>query len=472
MSPPPRRCLAAAALSAALAVCAPAEAGTLTVKSTSPSPLVLGEPGPFRVVLSGLEPSPVGEAGGQGTLQADVNVGRVLKVERSGEDVVVSYEPPRLRAPQMLCLALWRDSGPEARIHIVRVPMLGRTRLPVRTRMQSTVVVRVGKRTFGPTPTGWKGRVRIPVQVPPGVTRARVTVTDRAKLTTHKTVAIRRRRYNQLTMAISPSSSRSSVPRFRITVAAAEATGERPILEVAHDTLPLRRAPGDAWTALWAPAARPEQGTVVPIVARLPGKPRSTRQARVGIGPVELAVSVVRVRSGAPLPRAPSRFGWRLGLSAGMVHNLGELVSPRFGLELGVDYPLPAGRIGLRLFSSFAWAGQTIAADPLPDARARVLLWPVGLGLTYRYDLRHLSPYALAGAMVQFVRSTTEAPYAGERVRDDVAFGVLGLLGAERELGPGRLFLQAGYQWSEVDNVDVNVLAGGVVLEGGYRLVL
>jgi hypothetical protein len=36
-------------------------------------------------------------------------------------------------------------------------------------------------------------------------------------------------------------------------------------------------------------------------------------------------------------------------------------------------------------------------------------------------------------------------------------------------VGPGLIFLESGYQWSRLENEDVELLAGGVLLEAGYR---
>jgi hypothetical protein len=156
-----------------------------------------------------------------------------------------------------------------------------------------------------------------------------------------------------------------------------------------------------------------------------------------------------------------------------MMHNLGDLVSPRLTAAGGLDYPLGPGRIGGYLFTGVGWSSQEVQIVPgLEPATSSVLLVPLGACLTYSLPLSVVTPYAGAGLMVELIRTRTDGEHTGLRERTDAAFGVIGLVGARRRLGPGSAFLQAGYLWSRLDNDDVVLLAGGLVLEAGFRLEL
>jgi hypothetical protein len=439
--------------------------------TVTPDPIVLGRGTEVTFTVKGIS--------GKGRVYGDVNVGSVEGIETVGGTLRVHYRPPTASFPQVLCLALWRDTGADARVHVIRVPLLGETRIPVKTRPGSVVKVVVGGQVFGPVQAGSHGAVSVPVLVAPGARQARVEVTDDTGLQTERQVAISRVPYNRLAMAITPKrAGGGDRPRMRVTVAVAVPNDQRaPELQLGQEAIPLARLESGLWSGLWAPLRPPPPGKI-PIRVHLPGHPESERHAELNRSRGGFDVSVLRVRPEPVLSR--DRLQADVGIGIGMAHNLGDLVTPRFGLEVGLEYRLPLGLIGLRLFTSFSWSTQqfswstlqTAAADELEDAEASVMLIPIGGAVSYRVILPYLNPYVLWGCMAQIVRTSIEASYTPDRQRTDVVFGVLGLAGADRPLGPGRLFLQAGYQWSRVDNEEVVLLGGGVVLEGGYRLEL
>jgi hypothetical protein len=450
----------AGALVALLPVAAAAE---LTV-TTTPSSIILGATPTVTIDIAHVP--------GQGTPLADVNVGAVERIEPRGGGVRLHYTPPAQRFPQLLCLAVWRDGTIDDPVHVVRLPLLAPTMIPVQTRHHSQVTVDVGGRTFGPVSSGGTGRLSIPVVVAPGDRRARVVVVDQAGLRTAREIAIVNPAYNQIVLALYPRSSGSSTPRFRIAVDSAEPSRLPPLLQVADQSVELEPVPGGGWSVVWAPPRRPREGQVS-IKASLRDQPASVRYAQITIGPAAFSVRTLHVRP---------ETGWRsteglrgdLGLAIGMVHNTGDLFTFRVVVELGLDYPLPYGRIGLRLFGGFSRAAQTIPGrEGLADAESTVTLLPFGGGVTYRLTpVRYVPPTFFVGALAQIVRTSNTAPYAAERLRYDVAPGVLALAGVEPRVGPGRFFLQAGYLWSRVQSPDIEILAGGVVVEGGYRLEL
>jgi len=175
-----------------------------------------------------------------------------------------------------------------------------------------------------------------------------------------------------------------------------------------------------------------------------------------------------------PPPSTPRRrLSWNLSLATGVMHNTMALVSARFTLEGGGDYPLGPGRIGLRLVAGVAWASQDVPVAPgLSDVSSTVVMVPLGAVATYRLPLGRWGPYAAVGPLVQLVRSSSAGEHSGTRRSLDAAAGFLGLLGARMQLGPGGVFLQSGYQYSAIDGRDTELLAGGIVVELGYRLEL
>lgn len=439
-----------------------ANAGDGARSVTDPAQVVLGETESVTITL----PRPPGR--GAGALRTAVNVGAVEGVEEVGRGVQVRYRPPDTTFPQLLCLALWREARNSA-VRLVPVPLLGRTDVPVKTRPRALVNVVVGKTTFGPATTNHRGKTVIPALVPPGVTRASVQVIDQVGLLTSKDVTIQQQPYNRLTLAAIPEGG-----RLRIVVATCADEGPTPELTVDAAPLPARRDANGRWVALWSPPPGHEPTGTVKLRAALPGDPDSTVEREVDLGVDPAAKRSVARRKPAPAATpAPRRLRLELGLFAGMLHNLGQVVGPRFVGEVGLDYRLPVGSIGLRTSVGYSWSGQTVAGpSELGDAESSVALLPVGVGLSYRLQLWRLFPFVSAGYLLQVVSTVTTAGFLEERRRVDLASGAFGLAGADYPLGPGSVTLQLGYLWSRVENVDVRLLAGGIVVDAGYRLHL
>jgi hypothetical protein len=256
------------------------------------------------------------------------------------------------------------------------------------------------------------------------------------------------RTYNQLTLA---------VVQEQIAVAAVVPDVE-PRVEVDGNPISLEeKAPG-LWVAGWG-----GQTGRVRVRAWLPDAPQVAREASIDLVP------------SFDTPTTEDR-GRRLllvaGFAAGILHNTGELLAPRFAAELGLDLRLPAGWLGLRALLGVSWGSQTIRWTQ-GDAEADVLLLPVGGALCYRLPLWVITPYVAAGVQAQLVRTTSSVSGSDvEQVDLESVLALLGQVGAEYQLGPGALFLQAGYLWSRVESTTLEMLAGGVVVEGGYRFRL
>lgn len=503
-----RAAVGAAALACGIAAVEGSAQSAPRVTSTQPSPIVLSKRRQrVRIDVAGLP--------GKGPIAAVTNVGRVLRVTPRGDGARILYRPPHhRRSPQQLVLLLWRrqrDRGPAARrapIYPLYVPLLGRTRVPIRTRRYSKVVVRVGDREFGPFKTGRRGKIRVPVVVEPTVTEARVTVTDRKGLTTSKRISIRSRRYPLLAVAVRPRRVTADEVDISIFVASARASSARLELrarkhDVTNIPVEARRRDRRSWTGRWKPDEQPPLGRWK-IAAWLRGVRGSARSGRFRIEPARSGSSPPRVASSQPAsapvgggasgarparssarsevtasrqaapPESERLLRWNVAVAAGLMHNLGAVFSPRVTLEVGGDYPLWIGRIGARLSVGLAWGSQQVKpqGDALEPAESKVWLVPLAAGLTYRIPFSWVSPYLSAAVVAQLVHTSNEASYAGTRQRLDLVPGGLFLLGADVGLGPGGLFLQAGFQYSHVANDDVELLAGGAVAEAGYRLEL
>lgn len=103
-------------------------------------------------------------------LQVSASAG-TLHVEHDGRFALTL---PDERVPRIIAVVLADDR----QFGAVFAPVTVTTKLPIRVTGRGQVRVRLGGREFGPVAVR-KGRVRLPIHVPPGVTQAVVRVTDR-----------------------------------------------------------------------------------------------------------------------------------------------------------------------------------------------------------------------------------------------------------------------------------------------------
>lgn len=430
--------------------------------TTTPDPIALGETQAARFEVRGLA--------GTGRVQVAVNIGAVASVEERGEVVTLRYRPPATRFPQLLCLLLWRERGEPA---VLRVPLLGRAEVPILTRPSSQVTLAVGGKRFGPVPSGRTGQVTITALVPPGVTQGEATVVDAAGLTTRKPVAIPAPGYPTLALAHRPRRARDAQVALEIALAVVDAREARPVLELRPTgSEPVRLAPravGDHFRARWAPERRPAAGPLT-LQAWLEDAPGlvQTAHAEIAALPPPPAPPAIVLPTPVPPPRARRLLG-RVALSAGVAHNGGALTSPRLGLELGADYPVGPGRVGLQLGASFSWSSHSPA---IASGQTSLLVVPLALGLGYRLELGRLTPYVAASFVAGLARSAGEGAASGSYSRTDFVPGVRAVLGGELRLGRGGAFLQAGYEHGRLDVPEIEGRVGGLLVEAGYRLWL
>lgn len=188
-----------AAAAAALAlVAARAGAASLSIEGGA---IVLGRTELVSMVVRVDEP-PGSE---DRPLRMSVNVGSFSEPIRIGRGRYrTTYVPPPTRFPQVALVAVWRETGPEARIDFLRVPLFGQTRLPVTAVAGAAVSVAVGLDRFGPVTANARGAAVVPVVVPPNAGDAAVTIRDRGGATATKKVPVEVPPYNRLTAALVP----------------------------------------------------------------------------------------------------------------------------------------------------------------------------------------------------------------------------------------------------------------------------
>ena len=165
------------------------------------SPLVLGRTDAVQTTLR------LREAPGEEEIlpRLSVNVGSFGRLFRVSDGVYrARYTPPSTRFPQIVLVAVWRPSRPDAPIEFLRFPLYGVTRVPVTTEPGSEVKIDVGEESFGPATTDEKGHAELPIVIPPGSTEAVVVARSKGGLVTQKKVSVSPPPYNRLTVALAP----------------------------------------------------------------------------------------------------------------------------------------------------------------------------------------------------------------------------------------------------------------------------
>jgi hypothetical protein len=203
----------------------PAAASSLALDR---GPIVLGETGPVGVTVrvdeAGLEDRP---------LRLSVNVGSFGDIARLGPGLYHSvYTPPATKFPQMALVAVWRETGVNAPIDFLSIPLYGITSVPVHVQPGAEVRIAVGPDEFGPVLAGPRGKVVVRVKVPPGVHDATVSVRERGGAVSRRSVPIQVPPYNRLTAALVPH--------------AVAADGQSPVrLDVYYDSEAASVPPGE-----------------------------------------------------------------------------------------------------------------------------------------------------------------------------------------------------------------------------------
>ncbi len=193
-------------LLALLAGAAPRAAAPSIALDRGPS--VLGEAGPVGVTVKVDEAAPGTAAAGapdDRPLRLSVNVGSFGDVARISPGVYRTvYTPPATKFPQLALVAVWRETGVNAPIDILSIPLYGTTSVPVHVQPGAEVRIAVGADEFGPVVAGPRGKVVVRVRVPPGVHDATVSVRERGGAVSQRSVPIQVPPYNRLTAALVP----------------------------------------------------------------------------------------------------------------------------------------------------------------------------------------------------------------------------------------------------------------------------
>ena len=175
-----------------------AHAASLQLEKT---PIILGQTESVGVTIEIDEP----DGADVRPLRLAVNVGSFAPVQRlSAGHYKTTYTPPSTKFPQVALVAVWRETGADAPIEFLRIPLLGAAKLPIGARRGAKVSVVVGEQTFGPVVVERDGQVEVPIIVAPGVAEAELRVREPNGNALTKKLPVEVPPYNRLTAALVP----------------------------------------------------------------------------------------------------------------------------------------------------------------------------------------------------------------------------------------------------------------------------
>jgi hypothetical protein len=159
-------------------------------------PIVLGRNNSAKITLRRPEghPSPV----------LLVNTGNISQPVESKGLLIATYTPPKQLFPQVAIIAAVSKDG--WLLDWVAVPLYGETVVHTATEARAKVVVRIADRKFGPVKANRRGRARIGIVAPPGVTTGTTISRDRLGNVKKTTFKLDVPKFNRM-LGICPSTS-------------------------------------------------------------------------------------------------------------------------------------------------------------------------------------------------------------------------------------------------------------------------
>ena len=421
----------------------------------APAKVVLGQDTSVELqVQVPPESGPVRAAASSGSFAQPVVEGGPLRT--------FQWTPPDVRYPLSAVLIFWVDAPAKPlEVAVVRIPLLGRTTLPVTTDPNAQVVIELGESQFGPVKADRRGKVQVPIEVPPGVKEARVLAT-RGELQTQRQIKLDVPNHRPLVAALTPD----PLPRSGgwLVVAGEEGLSAEALTLTAEGVL-VEPQPGTPLLYRVSSKVSPKDGaqTVSVEVRRRDGKDTARAQAAI---PIEQPPPVVV----APPVAAPTPPRLAVHLLAGGFFAGGANRGPM--LALGASYTLPPwqGRLAAEFEVGVRRAALDAQIEGYGKLHSSVLAGPV-LAVA-RFTVLERSPfslYARAGAGILPFQHEVSSDFQvafGESKLSPMAF--LAAQGAWR-FNRFSLLMEVRGEYGPAQTPRLNAQLGGAGLSLGVR---
>lgn len=324
------------------------------------APLVEAEPS--RVVLGNGAQVRITVRGVGGDLRGAASAGTLVPGPSEQGVVRFLWTPPPARAPFVAVLAFWEGAPLSlGSVTTLTLPCSAHTELAIDTEPGARVTVEIAGAHFGPRRSDAKGKLRMPVEVPPLAHEARITaeVGEQGKV-------------RVVPLPVAPS------PWLWVTeptTLAAGAAGQALLVApeelpqdfvVSSSTAQLERQGAEADRVLYSLLPQPGTRRVTLEAARpAEGTPRATATVEVMGAPPEVPVAATR----------PQGRELQLGAALGAFYSGGSNVGPAFAMTLSLApwrFPL---FLELELGVRAAWFSSTVSG--LGSGTSTLVLFPI-----------------------------------------------------------------------------------------------
>ncbi|HSP77952.1 MAG TPA: hypothetical protein VLQ93_05460 [Myxococcaceae bacterium] len=418
---------------------------------------------------------------GAGPLRAVASSGSLMPLPTTARGVYAyRWVPPDIRYPLLAVLAFWVETpeGPPE-LTTLHIPLLGRTELEASTAPGAEVVVELGGRRFGPVQANRKGRVRVPVEVPPGAGEARLLATSKG-LQTDRIARLDLPPERPLLALLGPDVFPSNGSGWLVLHGQEPAPASEVELKVEGASLEAV----DAARGLFRVKPSPEARAVV-VDARWKDGTGSARAMAPVVAPIVAHVSPTpspppALSTGPALPALPPLpRGLSFHVLAGGFFATGDNVGPLVGvgasLPLALPVPLLEGRLSAELEVGLRRAASTVrieGLESLGELDSRVLAVPVLLSARARVLERGpLALYARAGLGVMAYSHELSSELVLLEPSHEQRLGPMGFLAAQGAWRFGSLSalveLRGGY--GPAHTTKVRALLEGISLALGVR---
>jgi hypothetical protein len=330
------------------------------------APLVEAEPS--RVVLGAGTQVHITVRGSGGPLHGAASAGVLVSANSEQGAVRFTWTPPAARAPFIAMFAFW-EAGPLglSTVTTFTLPCSARTDLSIDTEPGARVTVEIAGAHFGPRRSDARGKLRMPVEVPPLAHEARITaeVGEQGKV-----------RVVPLPIATSPW-----VWVVEPLALPAETDGQAML--VAPEDIPaelivrasggqVERQAGESDRVLYRVV--PQAGaTRVTLEAVLAAEGPSRASASVDVLPASVEVPPQHP------PVSPAGRQFELGAALGVFYGGGNNIGPAFAATLSVaPWRLPLF-LELELGVRAAWFSSAVSG--LGSASSTLVLFPIELAV-------------------------------------------------------------------------------------------
>jgi hypothetical protein len=421
-----------------------ASAASASMEATAdPARVVLGVQGQVSIHVKG---TPQGAA-----LHAAASRGSLQPAPGDGAERVYAWVPPQSHVPDVALLTFWTEGSPPE-VAVLSLPLLGRTDVDADTDPDAMVTVDVGGTHFGPVKANKKGRVSVPVEVPPSAKVATVLANAGPQQTT-KQVNLDVPPYNPLAVAFTTDPLVAKATNWLIVEEAEVFPPESLGIQFSGATSALRVSrPGWALYEV-VPDGSP---TGVDVRVTLKDHPEAHAEAHAGvIQPVE------------PPPPEHTPRAWYPSAELGAFYGGGSNGGVAAALGLGYPLPIPKVPTWVEISAGFRSLGIT-TTQAGGELDTSVMAVPVELSLRARLFGR--DPWSvharLGGGIDAFWLSSSSLAQPTQTSSGAVPEGMVALEGVFAS-GPVDLFVQLrGTLAPALTSTVGDVFSGGYLFAG------